>query len=131
MRKTVLRAFIFAGTVVVVSLAIDFLLAIFYQGGPPAEGREDFLRMRAVIHGATLVLTAVGAALGFAFLRSYAITTFRIAALGALLGVFALSGALVSFQAGGLWGIGAWLVLGSALVALIGGRVLGVRDAHI
>ena len=131
MRKTVLRALIFAGTVVAVSLAIDFLWAVFYQGGPPAAGRDDFLLMRAAIHGATLVLTAVGAAVGFGFLRSYAITNLRVAALGILLGVFVLSGAIVSFQVGGLWAIGAWLVLGAALVTLIGGRLLGVREAHV
>jgi hypothetical protein len=131
MRKTILRALIFSGTVAAVSLAIDFLLAIFYQGGPLAGDRSDFLQMRAIIHGATLVLGLIGAALGFVFLRCYAITTLRVVALGTVLGVFALSGVLVSFQAGGIWGGGAWLLLGSAAVALIGGRMLGVKEAHV
>jgi hypothetical protein len=81
MRKTILRALIFAGTAAAVSLAVDFLLAIFYQGSPPATHRNDFLLIRAAIHGATLVLALFGATLGFVFLRSYAITTWRVGAV--------------------------------------------------
>lgn len=129
MRKTLVRSLLFAGAVVGVSLAID-LLSVLYQGGP-AQGRgRQFLVFRAALHGATFVLTALGAATGFWFLRSYPITSARIASLGAALGLFTLSAALMAVRIGGFWGITAWLIAGSALVAFFGGKVLGNRETH-
>jgi hypothetical protein len=130
MRKTVLRALAFAGAMVAVSLAIDLLLAVFYQEIPLRDRGRQFFVFRTALHGATFVLTALGAAVGFAFLRSYSIANARILSLGAALGLFTLAAALTAVQAGGFWGITAWLIVGSALVSFFGGRVLGSREAH-
>jgi hypothetical protein len=106
MLKTVLRSVVFAAAVVAVSLAVDLLLAVFYQGTPLQDRSKQFFIFRAALHGATFLLTAAGAAVGFAFLRSYSITHARF------------------------WAITVWLIAGSALVAFFGGKVLGSREAH-
>jgi hypothetical protein len=129
MKKTVLRSLAFAGAVVAVSLAIDLLFAVFYQGAP-AQGRgKQFFMFRTALHGATFVLTAIGAAMGFAFLRSYSITSARILSLGAALGLFTLAAALTAIQVGGFRGIAFSLIVASALVSFFGGKVLGTRAA--
>jgi hypothetical protein len=125
MRKTILRALIFAASVAVVSLVLDLLYAVFYQGGPVEGGAREFLTFRAALHGATLVLTTVGGAVGFAFLRSYAIANVHIAALGAGLGLVTRLALLAAFRIGGFWGMAIWLLAGSAIVAYAGGRLLG------
>lgn len=130
MRKSILRALIFAAAVVSVSLALDLLFAVFYQGGPVPGRAKQFWTYRAALHGATFVLTTVGGAVGFAFLQSYAITNARIVALGAALGLFTLVVLLAAFQVGGFWGMAIWLLAGSAIVAFVGGRVLGSAEAH-
>jgi hypothetical protein len=125
MRKTILRALIFAASVAVVSLVLDLLYAVFYQGVPVRGGAREFLTFRAALHGATLVLTAIGGAAGFAFLRSDAIANVDVAALGAGLGVVTLLALLAAFRIGGYWGMAIWLLAGSAIVAYAGGRLLG------
>jgi hypothetical protein len=130
MRKTVLRSLAFAGAVVAVSLAIDLLLAVFYQETPLQDRGRHFFIFRTALHGATFVLTALGAAAGFAFLRRYSIAYARIVSLGAALGLFTAAAALTAIRVGGFWGITAWLIFGSALVSFFGGRALGSREAH-
>lgn len=127
MRKTLLRALIFAAAVVAVSLALDLSLAV-YQGGLASV--RQFIVFRVALHGATLVFTAAGAAIGFVFLRSYSIPYARIAALGAALGLVSLAAATMAVRAGAYWGILAWLIGGSALVSFLGGKVLGKKEAE-
>jgi len=125
MRITALRALIFAATVTAVSVVLDLAYAVLYHGGPSPGRTREFLAFRAALHGATLVLTAVGGAAGFALLRSHAITGARIAALGGGLGLVTLLALLAAFRVGGFWGMAIWLLAGSAIVAYIGGRMLG------
>src|SRR5512135_3056713 len=125
MRKTILRALIFAASVAAVSLVLDLLYAVFFRGGPMQGAAREFLTFRAALHGATLVLTTVGGAAGFACLRSYEIANVHIAALGAGLGLVTLLALLAAFRIGGFWGMAIWLLAGSAIVAYAGGRLLG------
>lgn len=131
MRRTIIRALIFAVTLTAVSLAFDLVFTFFYQGGPPHGATRQFLVFRSALHGATLVLTAVGAAAGFAFLRSYAIANSRIATLAAFLGMINLAALLVAFQIAGFQAMALWLVLSSALASYFGGKILRTREAGV
>ena len=131
MRRTFIRALVFAVTLTAVSLAFDLLFTVFYQGGPPHGATRQFLVFRSALHGATLVLTAAGALTGFAFLRSYAIANASIATVAAFLGMINLAALLVAFQIAGFWAMALWLVLSSAATSYIGGRVLGTRDVRV
>lgn len=120
-RQAVLRPLVFAGALVAVSVAVDLLLTVFTQTG---RG-ERFFTFRLALHGATFVFSALGAAVGFAFLRGCTISGVRIASLGATLGLFTSAVAQAAVQAGGFWALTAWLVATSALVAFFGAKVLG------
>jgi hypothetical protein len=119
--QAVLRSLVFAGALVAVSVVVDLLLTVFTQAG---RG-ERFFIFRVALHGATFVFSALGAAVGFAFLRRCSISGVRIAALGATLGVFSALVAQAAVQAGGYWALTAWLVATSALVSFFGAKVLG------
>ena len=131
MRTTLLRSLVFAGAVVAVALAMDLLIAFFLQGCPvPGRGRQFFM-FRTALHGATFAFTAVGAAMGFAFVRCYSMTYARIVLLGAVSGMFALAAVQMAIQTGSFWGITVWLILGSALVSYLGGKLLGSGEARV
>lgn len=128
MGKTLLRPLAFAGAVAAVSLALDLFATVFYQGVPvPGSGRQ-FIVFRAALHGATFVFTALGAAAGFAFLRSYSIGYARIALLGAAFGMVTFAAAIAGVRLGAYWAILGWLIAGSALVCLFGAKVLGSKE---
>ncbi|TAK84998.1 MAG: hypothetical protein EPO20_12490 [Betaproteobacteria bacterium] len=128
MGKTLLRSLVFAGAVVGVSLALDLLVTVLYQGGPvPGAGRR-FIVFRTALHGATFVFTAIGAAIGFAFLGSHTISYGRIASLGAALGVVTLAAAIMGVRGGAYWAILGWLIVGSALVSFFGAKVLASKE---
>lgn len=128
-RTTIVRALIFAVTLTAVSLAFDLLFTVVYQGAPPHGVTRQFIVFRSALHGATLVLSAVGALTGFAFLRSYSIANTRIATLAAFLGMITLAALLVAFRVGGFWAMALWLVLSSAVTSYVGGRLLGAPHA--
>ena len=132
MRRTLIRALVFALTLSAVSVAFDLLYTLFYLGGPPHGATRQFLVFRSALHGATLVLSALGALAGFAFVRAYSIANSRIATLAAFLGMITLAALLTAFQVGGFRAMALWLVLSSAAASYLGGRVLGTRaaDAH-
>jgi hypothetical protein len=131
MRTAILRALLFAGAVVAVSVAIDLLMTVFYLGDPVLGRGRQFYVFRLAIHGASFVLTALGSAVGFAFLRAYSITNAHVCLLGAALGMFTLSAALMAVKTGGFLVVAVLLVVGSALVAHLGGKALGTRGAHV
>ena len=128
MRALLLRTLVFALAVTAASLAVDLVVTLVYQGGPPAGAARRFLVFRSALHGATLVLTAAGALVGFAALRSYAPDLRRVATLGAALGVFTLPALLAAYRAGGFRAMAAWLLLASLLVSGAGARLLGRRS---
>lgn len=130
MGKAILRALIFAGAVVAISMTTDFLFAVVYQGGPSRGGERAFLTFRTALHGATFVLTAVGAGVGFGLLRGLVIANARVALLGAGLGLVTLAAVLTAMRSVGFWGVTVWLVVASALAAHLGGKVLGTRSAQ-
>lgn len=131
MRRTILRALILAAAVVSVSLVVDLLYSVVHQGGPARGRTREFLVFRSALHGATLVLTAVGAAAGFAFLRSYAISNARIVLLGSALGLVTVAAVLGALKVGGFRAVAAWLVLSSGVVAYSGGMALGTQEANV
>lgn len=131
MRKPVIRALVFAVTLTAASLTFDLLFTVVYPGGPPHGVTRQFIVFRSALHGATLVLSAVGALTGFAFLRSYSISNARIATLAAFLGVFTLAALLIAFQVAGFWTMALWLVLSSAVTSYFGGRLLGTREVDV
>jgi len=125
MRRTIIRALVFAVTLTAISLAVDLLSVLLNQGGLPHGGARQFVVFRSALHGATLVLSAIGALMGFGFLRSYSIAIARIVALAALLGIFTLAALFVAFQIAGFWAMALWLIVSSAVTSYVGGRVLG------
>ena len=131
MRRAIIRALVFAVAVTAISLAFDLLFTMFYQEGPGHGVTRQFIVFRSALHGATLVLTAVGALLGFAFLRSYSIANTRIVTLAAFLGMITLAALSIAFQVAGFWAMALWLVLSSAVTSYVGGRVLGTRETHV
>jgi len=124
-RRTIVRALVFAATLTAASLAVDLLFVAFHHGGLPPGGTRQFIVFRSALHGATLVLSAAGALAGFAFLRSHTISNARIATLAAFLGVVTPAALLVAFKLGGFRGMALWLVLASAAASYAGGRALG------
>jgi len=131
MRRTIVRALIFAGAVTAVSLAVDLLFSVFYQGGPPQGRTREFVVHRSALHGATLVLTAVGGLVGFAFARSYTVANGQVAALGACVGLVTLAALLVAFHYGGFRAMAVWLFLSSIAVSYAGTKLLGTRAVQV
>ncbi len=124
MGKSLLRALVLAAGVVAVSLALDLLVSLFYG----AQWGRQFVVFRMALHGATFVFTALGAALGFAFVRAPPIAYARIALLGATLGVATFGVAMAGIRLGAYWAVLAWLIAGSALAAHFGAKVLGGKE---
>jgi len=131
MRKAILRALLFSGAVLAVSVTTDALMTVFYVGDPVLGRERQFYVFRSAIHGASFVLTLLGSAAGFAFLRSCSIPGSRVVLLGAALGMFTLSAALIAVRTGGFLVVAVLLIAGSALVAYFGGKVLGTRGADV
>jgi hypothetical protein len=131
MRRTVIRGLVFAVTLTATSLAFDLLFTAFHQEGFPHGVTRQFIVFRSALHGATLVLTAVGALLGFAFLRSYSIANTRIVTIAAFLGMINFAALSIAFQVAGFSAMTLWLVLASAVVSYAGGRLLGTRGTHV
>src|SRR5574340_587974 len=113
MAKSLFRALVLAAGVVAVSLALDVLVALYYQAGAPQRWGRQFLVFRMALHGATFVFSLVGAWIGFAFVRAYAINYGRVAALGAALGGVTFAAAIAGIRLGVYWAILAWLIAGS------------------
>lgn len=121
MRKTVFRSLLFAAAVVAVSLVVDSLFTLLTRAGTGGQ----FFVFRVALHGATFVFAAAGAAAGFAFLGGYSIRNAHIVSMGATLGLFTAAVALMAVEVGAYWSLTAWLLVTSALVSLLGGKVLG------
>lgn len=128
MKEAVARALVFAACTLAATLLIDLALSLFYQAGP-AEGRtRQFVAFRAALHGATFVLTALGAALGFAVSGVRHVATAHIAMLGAGFGAFALAATLTGVKLGGFAVIALVLVAGACAVAYFGARAIAAVD---
>lgn len=126
-RVIFLRSLIFALTVTAVSLAVDLLVSLGVQGGPPPGRTREFFVFRSALHGATFVLTAAGALAGFALMRRYRISVRRVTALGVVVGLLTLAALLTAMRLGGFRAMAAWLLVASIVVSSAGARLLGRR----
>lgn len=131
MRMTLLRSLVFAAAVLAVSLAGDLLVTAWVQGVPMQSWGRQFIVFRIALHGATFVFVAVGAMAGFALQRSHAIAVTRIACLGAAAGLFALAAVRTAVNTGSFKVITVALLIVSALVCFLGGKVLGHANAGL
>jgi hypothetical protein len=123
MRETMLRAAVFGGTVFVVLLIADFLTFVVFAGGPSTEHRSEQLLAHGTFHGAVIVLTVVGAFIGFLPLRHRTFSRSRIATMGVVFALISFFAIFASFQVGGLWAAVVWLLVGSVLVCVGGSRI--------
>ncbi len=73
----------------------------------------------------TVLRSLLFAAAGFAFAGGYSIRNAHIVSMGAALGLFTAAVALMAVEVGAYWPLTAWLLVTSALVSLLGGKVLG------
>lgn len=126
-RDAILRGLAFAAVALAVAVAVDLFLLAVAQGGLERFRSRPFATFRLALHGATFTMTAVGAAAGFALLRSHAISLPRVAALGAGWGIVALAGVLTAVRMGGFRAAAIGLLAGSVVAAFAGGRLLGTR----
>jgi hypothetical protein len=126
-RDAILRGLVFAAVAFAVAVAIDLLWLAVAEGGLERFRSRPFRTFRIALHGATFTMTAVGAAAGFALLRSHAIPFRRVAALGAAWGIVALAGVLAAVGMGGFRAAAIGLLAGSVMAAFAGGRLLGSR----
>ena len=118
MSRVIWRALLFAVVAFALLLAIDALLSLVYQSPPTLENRKAYLLAHGAFHTAVLVLSALGAVAGFAFLRAHLprpALTVGLAAAFAIVTVMAGPGSLLL---GGVAGLIAWLFLGSLSFSL-------------
>lgn len=130
MRMTLLRSLAFAVAVLLVSLAGDLLVTVWVQGMPMHGWGRQFIVFRIALHGATFVFVAIGAMAGFALLRSHSMAISRVAFLGAAAGLFALAAVRTAVNTGSFKVITIALLVVSALICFLGGKVLGSAKAR-
>ena len=111
-----------AGTFAVVAfllvLAVDAVLSLVYQPPPTQANRNAFLAVHGTFHGAVLLLSSVGALVGFALVRQRLPTTRQTIFLAVAYGLTTVLAGVGSFMLAGSLGAAAWLVMGSIAFAL-------------
>ena len=117
------RAIALAGAALLVLLVVDAVMSILVAPAPPSEHRQSILLAHIAFHAAVLVLSFVGAVLGFACVRRRLPSPSQAALLGAVFGLASLFGGMVVAVAEGPLLAGLWLLFGSMAFA-IGGALL-------
>lgn len=117
------RAIAFAGTTVIVLMAIDLVMSTMVAPSPPAAHRQTVLLSHTVFHVGALVLSFAGAASGFACVRRRQPTLRQSAVLGVVFGLASLVGGAIVAVVEGPLSAGLWLFFGSMSFA-IGGALL-------
>lgn len=115
-------AIAFAGAALLMLLAVDVTMSLVAPA-PPVEYRESILHAHMAFHAAVLVLSFVGAAVGFACVRRRLPSPRQATLLGVLFGLASLFGGAVIAVTEGPLLAGLWLLFGSMAVA-IGGALL-------
>jgi hypothetical protein len=112
-----------AGGALLVLLVVDAVMSMLVAPAPPSEHRQGILLAHVTFHAAVLVLSFVGAGLGFACVRRRLPSPLQAALLGVVFGVASLFGGAVVAVAEGPLLAGWWLLFGSMAFA-IGGALL-------
>ena len=111
-------------------LLADVLLWGGYQGGHPESQRSELVRTHALFHAAVLLLSMIGAFIGFVPVRRRFLSINRIAILALIFAVATFFAVDFAFQAGGIVAAALWLLVGSSIVAFLGGRMLSKSQTH-
>jgi len=128
MRSALHRALAFAVATFIALLLADLAVWGGYQGMHPREELGSQLLIHGAMHASVLVLSIVGAGTAFLLLRRR-LPSLR-AALWCGIGFAALSFFVLvaSFNEAGFVGAGAWLLLGSATIAVFGALIAGRHE---
>jgi hypothetical protein len=128
MNQALHRTFAFAGTAFVVLLLADLAVWGGYQGMHPRDELPSQLIMHGAMHVSVLVLSVIGAAVAFFFLRRRLPSTKVASVFGAVFATLSFFAIVAAFTAAGFIGAGAWLLLGSATIALLCGLIAGRNE---
>jgi hypothetical protein len=110
----------FALSAFLVVMAIDAALSLGFQPAPEPENRRTFLLSHGAFHAAVLVLSAIGACVGFFLVRERIPSSRLNVALATTYGIATTVTAFGAFVLSGLLGVAAWLLLGSMSFAIGG-----------
>lgn len=111
-----------AGTFAVIAflliLAVDAVLSLVYQAPPMPSNRTPFFVTHGIFHGAVLILSNIGALVGFTLVRHRLPTTRQTAVLAIAYAFTTVFAGVGSFMLVGAIGAATWLLLGSMAFAL-------------
>ena len=130
MRGNVLRASTFAGITFLLMVMADVLTWGGYQGGHPESQRGELLWTHGAFHGGVLGLSMLGAFVGFMPVRRRFLPISRIVMLAVIFAIATFFAVVAAFQAGGIVAAAWWLLVGSLIIAFVGGRMLSSSQAH-
>lgn len=130
MRGNVIRASAFAGITFLLLVVADVFMWGGYQGGHPEAQRSDLLGTHAAFHAGVLGLSMLGAFIGFVPVRRRFLPMNRIVVLAAVFAIATFFAVVAAFQAGGVFVAALWLLVGSSIVAFVGGRILSSPQTH-
>lgn len=118
MQSTLRLALEFAAAAAALVFAVDVLLSLVFQPPPVPEYRAAFLLIHGIFHAAVLILSAIGASVGYALIRGRLPSTRLNIGLALVYGFFTLLAGPGSFILGGRVGAVAWLLMGSMAFTL-------------
>jgi hypothetical protein len=131
MKPAIHRTLVFAITAFLMLLIADLVVWGAYQGMHPRDELRSQLLMHGVMHASVLVLSLIGAATAFLLLRKRLPSTKGAALFGAIFATLSFFAIVAAFASGGFVGAGAWLLLGSAAMAILSGVVARRHEGYI
>lgn len=118
MRNALLPTLRFALFAFLVVLVLDALLSLLFQPPPASENWRAFLFTHGLFHAAVLVLSLIGAGLGFTVIRSRLPSASQNLGLALAYGLVTPVTSFGAFLFAGVLGVVVWLLLGSMSFAL-------------
>lgn len=117
MKVAFTRSLLFAVVPLLLGVAADLLLAVFYQGAQPDELRGEMLALHAGVFLAVFVLASLGAFLAYWLFRRRMPTPKTAVLFGLLYSVASFFAVVFAFAFGGPIAVGSWLLGGAAVFA--------------
>jgi len=111
-------------------LLADVLIWGGYQGGHPQSQRNELLWTHGAFHTGVLVLSMIGAFVGFIPVRGRVISINRVVVLAIVFAIATFFAVASTFQAGGIAAAALWLLVGSSVITFVGGRMLSSSHTH-